>query len=252
MAGFMSPRHKEPCPYLCYDFPTMNARTAARELALLSLFQMEKQGDLPADAASLRKVDLKDLVLASVRALVGEAEDNIKTAAEELADISRNLMTYEAEHPDNLARPMGDDDQPVPVPTTRETVEKIERCLQGAEFLYDALRIPEIIGLAKQDDVKSYAIKLMGLVLEHEAELDEQLNKHMQDWRMDRLIKMDRYILRLAAAEMRYVESVDPGVSINEAVELTKKYSSEYSYRLINGVLGALAEELAASGAGSV
>lgn len=224
----------------------MNARTAARELALLTLFQMDKQGELPSESAGLQKLDLKELVLASVRALAAEAEDNIQTAADELAEVSRGLIQYEAEHPDNLARPIEAADLPVAIPTTREMIEKIEKCLQGAEFLFESLRIPELVALANQEDVQSYARRLMGLVLDHQTELDEQLNKHMEDWRMDRLVKMDRYILRLAAAEMRHIDSVDLGVSINEAVELAKQFSSEESYRLINGILGSLAEELQA------
>ncbi len=230
---------------------TMNARSAARELALLTLFQMEKQGDLPAGSARLPKVELKELVLDSVRALAAEAEDKVQSAADQLADVSRMLIDYEETHPENLARPMEAQNLPVPIPTTRDMVEKIEQCLQGAEYLFEALRIPEMLALAEQEEVQAYALKLIGLILDHQAALDDALNRHMEEWRMDRLVKMDRYILRLAAAEMLHVASVDAGVSINEAVELAKQYSSEESYRLINGVLGGLADELAQAPTGS-
>lgn len=212
---------------------------------MLTLFQLDRQGNGKLDAEALRKENIRGLVLDSVRALAAEAEDKIQSAATELADVSRSLIAYEIEHPDNLSSPIEAEVKPVPIPTTREMVQKIERCLQGAEFLFEALRVPELVALLRQEDVQNYALRLMKLVAEHQAELDEMLNAQMTEWRMDRLVKMDAYILRIAAAEMRYETGVDLGVSINEAVDLAKLFSSEESYRLINGVLGALAESLA-------
>jgi N utilization substance protein B len=222
----------------------MNARRAARELALLTLFQMDKQGNGSIDKSLLQRETAEGMMLASVRALSGEAEFQIRNAAEQLADVSRYLLEYELEHPTNLESPMDAAVKPVDIPTTREMVEKIESCLQGAEYLFEALRIPELVALLRLDEVQEYALKLMILVADHTAELDQMLNRHMEDWRMDRLVKMDAYLLRLAAAEMKYMEQVDLSVSINEAVDLAKQFSSEESYRLINGVLGGLAEEL--------
>jgi N utilization substance protein B len=223
----------------------MNARRAARELALLALFQLDRQGNGELDPNAIRKETIREMTLASVRALTGEAEFQIQKAAEQLADVSRYLLEYEMEHPTNLATPMDAAIKPVPIPTTRDMVEKIEKCLQGAEYLFEALRLPELIALARQDEVQQYAAKLMGLVAEHREALDEQLNRHLDDWRMDRLIKMDAYLLRLAAAEMKYVRSMDLSISISEAVDLAKQFSGEESYRLINGILGSLAEEIA-------
>lgn len=219
----------------------MNARRAARELALLTLFQLDKQGNGVIQPSDFEKSSLHSLALASIRALSGEAEFQIETAASDLAAVSRYLIEYEVEHPDNLETPLEVLAKPVPIPTTREMVDKIEKCLQAAEYLHEALRIPELIMLLHQEDVQSYAWKLINLVIEHQSELDEKLNQHLADWRMDRLIKMDAYVLRLAAAEMKFVSSVDLSVSINEAVDLVKQFSSEESYRLVNGVLGSLA-----------
>lgn len=222
----------------------MNARRAARELALLTLFQLDRQGNGDIDPNDVRKESVREMTLAAVRALSGEAEFQIQTAASQLAEVSRALLEYETEHPTNLATPMDAKSKPVPIPTTQDMIEKIEKCLQGAEFLFEALRFPELVALARQDEVQAYATKLMALVVDHRATLDEHLNRHMEDWRMDRLIKMDAYLLRLAAAEMKYVAGVDHSVSINEAVDLAKQFSSEESYRLINGILGGLAQEL--------
>lgn len=223
----------------------MNARHASRELALLTLFQLDKLGDGKINLDTLtQKSTLREQMLSSVRTLSSEAEFQIQSAAEQLAEISRYLLAYELEHPKNLESPMEAEVKAVPIPTTREMVEKIEQCLQGAEYLFEALRIPEVVSLMSAEHVQDYAFNLIKLVAEHRTALDEALNQHMEEWRMDRLIRMDAYILRLAAAEMKFVEKVDLSVTINEAVDLAKQFSSEESFRLIHGVLGALAEKV--------
>lgn len=222
----------------------MNARHAARELALLTLFQLDRQGNGKLDPQAARKENLRELVLSAVRALSAEAEDQIRNAANDLANVSRSLIEYELEHPTNVNSPMEALVKPVPIPTTREMVDKIEKCLQAAEFLFEALRIPELVALAGTEDVQNYAYKLMEVVANHRDALDESLNEYMTEWRMDRLTKMDAYILRVAAAEMKHISGVDLSVSINEAVDLAKQFSGEESYKLVNGVLGAYAERV--------
>ena len=65
----------------------------------------------------------------------------------------------------------------------------------------------------------------------------------MENWQLSRLPRLDRDILRVGAAEMKYV-GVDPRAAINEAVELSKRYGSEDSYRFINAVLGRVTRQL--------
>lgn len=218
----------------------MNARRAARELALLSLFQLDKhEGQL-----GLEKQEIKDLIQASVRALVSQAREQIEDSAHQLAEVSQAILELEQEHPTNLNSPIGAEAKPVPIPTTQEMVERIEKCLLAAECLHEALRIPELSMLSNSEEVQLYAIRLIKLVRQHQPTLDDLLNQYTEEWRVERLIKMDRYILRLAAAEMKYIDDVDLSVSVNEAVELSKQFSTAESYRLINGVLGRLVEVL--------
>ena len=227
----------------------MNARRAARELALLSLFQMDRGEH---KTKTPERLDLQELILGSVRALVNEAQEQAQTAAAELAAVSHQILEMEADHPTNLKLPIEADLVPVPIPNTREMTEKIERCLQACEYVVEALRIPEYAALAGTPEVQNYANRLIQLVTTHKEEVDDLINRFSTEWRVDRLVKMDRLILRLAVAEMRFVEDVDHSVSINEAVELAKQYSADDSYRFINGVLGAVAEALTTEGASRV
>ncbi|MDD2217659.1 MAG: transcription antitermination factor NusB [Eubacteriales bacterium] len=75
--------------------------------------------------------------------------------------------------------------------------------------------------------------------------IDENINKHSIRWKTTRLPKVDLAILRLAIGEILYDESLPPQVSINEAVNIAKKYSTDDSGKFINGVLGSIVREKA-------
>jgi N utilization substance protein B len=75
-------------------------------------------------------------------------------------------------------------------------------------------------------------------------EIDEAVAALSAGWRLERQVAVDRNILRLAGYELLFVTGVPTGVSINEAVELAKKYSTAESGRFVNGVLGALAARI--------
>ncbi len=68
--------------------------------------------------------------------------------------------------------------------------------------------------------------------------IDIYIEKYAKEWTVDRMSKVDLAILRLAMFEILYREDIPYSVSINEAVELAKKYSSEKSSSFINGILG--------------
>lgn len=74
--------------------------------------------------------------------------------------------------------------------------------------------------------------------------IDETLSTYLTGWKVDRLSKVDRQILRLAAYEMLFGTEVPPKVVVNEAIELAKRFGSDESGKFVNGVLGKLIKEL--------
>ena len=66
---------------------------------------------------------------------------------------------------------------------------------------------------------------------------------HLRNWTMERLPRVSLTVLRLGLAEMLYGDEKKPGVVINEAVELTKKYGADEDYQFVNGLLGTVARE---------
>ena len=85
-----------------------------------------------------------------------------------------------------------------------------------------------------------YVRKVLALMDEHLSEIDAELRDALDNWRLDRLSKMDRAVLRIAATEMLYVEEIPPKVAIQEAIRLAEAYGGEESPRFVNGVLDAL------------
>lgn len=73
-------------------------------------------------------------------------------------------------------------------------------------------------------------------IISNQEKIDELANKYMKDWTVDRLNKVDRAILSLGIYELKYTD-IPSVVAINEAIELSKKYSEEAVTKMINGVL---------------
>jgi transcription antitermination protein NusB len=85
-----------------------------------------------------------------------------------------------------------------------------------------------------------YVRRVLALMDEHLPEIDAALRRALENWRLERLSRMDRAVLRIAATEMLYVEEVPPRVAIQEAIRLAEAYGGEESPRFVNGVLDAL------------
>jgi N utilization substance protein B len=90
---------------------------------------------------------------------------------------------------------------------------------------------------AEEMAVRAFADRLIRGVLEHRDDLDTRIKAHAQNWDLHRMAVVDRNILRLAVYEMAYREDIPPVVSINEAVDIAKKFSTQDSGKFVNGLL---------------
>ncbi len=82
-----------------------------------------------------------------------------------------------------------------------------------------------------------FADGLISGVIERLDELDEIIRQFTKNWELNRLAVVDRNVLRLAIYEMRYRDDIPPVVSINEAVDIAKKFSTDQSGKFVNGIL---------------
>ncbi|MBR5228428.1 MAG: transcription antitermination factor NusB [Firmicutes bacterium] len=93
-------------------------------------------------------------------------------------------------------------------------------------------------------NITKYFSKTYELIRENLADIDSFINECSVKWKTTRMPAVDLAILRLAVAEMKFAKDIPVSVSINEAVNLAKAYSTENSSRFINGVLGKVAKEI--------
>lgn len=93
------------------------------------------------------------------------------------------------------------------------------------------------------EEAETYLRRLTDAALGNQQEIDATLRKHLTRWRLERLTVLDRTILRLAAAEILYFDDVPPKVSINEAVDIAKKYGDDEAGKFVNGVLDSVFQE---------
>ena len=107
--------------------------------------------------------------------------------------------------------------------------------------LQEALDTNNECGEERPVDV--FGQRLLSAYYSHSAEVDDLIRDHLRNWTMERLPRVSLTVLRLALAEMLYGDERKPGVVINEAVELTKKYGADEDYQFVNGLLGAVARE---------
>jgi N utilization substance protein B len=91
--------------------------------------------------------------------------------------------------------------------------------------------------------IEEFALSLIKAVLENKEDIDNKIQGHLINWTVENIANLDKTILRLGIAEMIYIRTPYP-VVINEAVEITKRYSSDSSAKFINGILDAIKKEL--------
>jgi len=101
------------------------------------------------------------------------------------------------------------------------------------------LRFAEHFGLlqAQQD----FFIQIVEGVMEHQSELDEEIQGVAQRWKLSRMARVDRVVLRMAAWELKYTPETPYRVIIDEALEIARKYSTTESASFVNGLLDELA-----------
>ncbi|MEX0780411.1 MAG: transcription antitermination factor NusB [Balneolales bacterium] len=100
----------------------------------------------------------------------------------------------------------------------------------------------------KVDDDKEglrFAEKLFLNTLQTAEFADAEIEKHIKNWEIQRLAVIDRLILRMAICEFTHFDDIPPKVTINEAIEIAKKFSTAKSGRFVNGILDAVLESLA-------
>ena len=97
---------------------------------------------------------------------------------------------------------------------------------------------------SRDEEVSDYAKKVVEGIESNLDEIDGLIQSHLKGWKINRISKIALSVMRIAVYEMKYVKSVPISVSINEAVNLAKKYGDDRSYAFINSVLGKISRNI--------
>lgn len=203
----------------------LQPRSVARELALLSLSQISN------NVEKLQEQDLNRLIIAAVRTLVAEVQENLEKASDEVNRGHERLLSSEIK---------------------ASTIESAKAMVSEAMYhtesainrLSTVLELPETIHLASHHEVRAYALEIIGTVNRRNDQIKETIENALVDWKYNRLPRVDRDILRIAVAEILYIPQTPQKSAIDESVKLAKRYSDSEGYRFINGVLRRVIDKL--------
>ncbi len=113
---------------------------------------------------------------------------------------------------------------------------------KGAAHWGEEIELPP--PTAEEAETRLFAEPLIRGALEHRDAIDEKIKSHAKNWDFHRIAAVDRNIMRLAIYEMLHREDIPPVVSINEAVDIAKKFSTQDSGKFVNGILDKIRGEI--------
>ena len=200
----------------------MQTRTLSRELALFVLGQCAER-----ERSSAMRDNLETLLQKALDSLMQHWREVLDHCAGDLEKAQQSLLDSE------LQDGSASTDLSSVRSHLRDTLTGAEQVLNG---LSASLELPRLLALADQKQVRQEAMRRIELVLKSREQIDDQLNGVMEGWRLNRLPRIDRDILRLAVVDLQDLGTPAP-VAFNEAVELANRYSDEQGRRMINGVL---------------
>ncbi len=201
----------------------MATRSLTRELALLLLGQVPEQ-----KSASVADLALDSILDQAFDTLTQHWRESLDSSAAELDQAQQSLLDSELQQGepgtgthDNVRTHL------------RASLSSAEQVLNG---LSASLELPRLLLLGDQEQIRRGAMERVQKVLTQREGIDKRLDQVMEGWRLTRLPRIDRDILRLAVVDLESLRNPAP-VAFNEAVELANRYSDEQGRRMINGVL---------------
>ena len=196
-------------------------RTLSRELSLISLGLIKDK-----DEFKYNKFQIEEVVESALDSLINHCRDELDTCESDLENASQKILDSELQ--DGLDSSLSD------------VREKLKQSLNKIETVMNTLSVsldfPKLIVSSGQFDIREDVNQRISYVVNNLGVVDSDIDQVMDGWRLKRLPRIDRDILRLAYVDINFLRT-PMAVACDEAVNLANKYSDIQGRKFINGVL---------------
>ena len=199
----------------------MHNRSLSRELSLISLGLIKDKGDL-----KLNKFQIEEIFDSALDTLINHCRDELDNCESELENASQKILDSEL--------------QEVVDSSFSNVREVLKKSLSKIETVMNTLSItldfPKLIVSSSQMDIRDDVNQRISKTINNLNTIDSEIDQAMDGWRLKRLPRIDRDILRLAYVDINFLNT-PVAVACDEAVNLANKYSDLQGRKFINGVL---------------
>tara|TARA_B100000886_G_scaffold7594_1_gene4889 strand:- start:191 stop:820 length:630 start_codon:yes stop_codon:yes gene_type:complete len=196
-------------------------KSLSRELSLISLGLIKDKGDF-----KLNQFQIEEIVESALDSLINHCRDELDSCESELDNASQKILESELyEGVDSSFSKVRD--------KLRTSLKKIETVMNTLSVTLD---FPKLIVSSGNIDIKEDTNQRISNIINNLAKIDSDIDQVMDGWRLKRLPRIDRDILRLAYVDIHFLNT-PVAVACDEAVNLANKYSDMQGRKFINGVL---------------
>ena len=196
-------------------------RSISRELSLISLGLIKDKGDF-----KLNKFQIEEIFESSLDSLINYCRNELDNCESDLENASQKILDSELQEGINSSFSNVRDD-------LKKSLEKIETVMNTLSATID---FPKLIIAGGQINVREDVNQRIDKTINNLIIIDSEIDQAMDGWRLKRLPRIDRDILRLAYVDINFL-STPVSVACDEAVNLANKYSDTQGRKFINGVL---------------
>ena len=198
-----------------------NDRSISRELSLISLGLIKDKGDF-----KLNKSQIEEIFESALDSLINHCRNELDNCESDLESASQKILDSELQEGiDSSFSNIRDD--------LKKSLTKIETVMNTLSATLD---FPKLLISSEQINIREYVSERIHKTINNLTTIDSDLDQVMDGWRLKRLPRIDRDILRLAYVDINFLNT-PVAVACDEAVNLANKYSDMQGRKFINGVL---------------
>ena len=199
----------------------MHNRSLSRELSLLSLGLIKDKGDL-----DLNKFQIEEIFESALDSIINHCRDELDDCEADLENAFQNLIESELKEGIHSSFANVRDE-------LKKAFHKIESVMNSLSVTLD---FPKLVVSSNQTDIREDVNNRISIIINNLQTIDFEIDEVMDGWRLKRLPRVDRDILRLAYVDINFLDT-PVAVACDEAVNLANKYSDTQGRKMINGVL---------------